>query len=76
MGFVEAVIRALIYLCCIALAFFLILWVLGSIGVVLPIMVIQILKVMFALIAILVLIRLFWPMAAGYQWFGPRRPGP
>jgi len=74
MGIIEAVIRALLYLCCIALAFFLVLWVLGSIGVVLPIMVVQILKVMFVLIAILVLVRLFWPLAAGYQWFGPPRP--
>ena len=74
MGIIEAVIRALLYLCCIALAFFLILWVLASLGVMLPIMVVQILKVMFVLIAILILVRLFWPIAAGYQWFGPRRP--
>jgi hypothetical protein len=74
MGIIEAVIRALLYLCCIALAFFLILWVLGSIGVALPIMVITILKVMFVLIAILVLVRLFFPIFSGYQWFGPPRP--
>lgn len=74
MGIIEAVIRALLYLCCIALAFFLILWVLGSIGVALPVMVITILKVMFVLIAILVLVRLFFPIFSGYQWFGPPRP--
>jgi hypothetical protein len=74
MGIVEAVIRALLYLCCIALAFFLCLWVLSELGIALPIMVITILKVMFVLIAILVLVRLFWPMASGYQWFGPPRP--
>jgi hypothetical protein len=74
MGIIEAVIRALLYICCIALAFFLILWVLSSIGLVLPAMVITILKVMFVLVAILILVRLFWPMASGYQWFGPRAP--
>jgi hypothetical protein len=74
MGIVEAVIRALLYLCCIALAFFLCLWVLGELGIMLPVMVLTILKVMFVLIAILILVRLFWPMASGYQWFGPRAP--
>jgi hypothetical protein len=74
MGIIEAVIRALLYLCVIALCFFLILWVLSSLGVALPAMVISILKVMFVLISILILVRLFWPIAAGYSWFGPRRP--
>jgi hypothetical protein len=73
MGIVEAVIRALLYLCCIALAFFLIIWVLGSLGVALPYMVINILKVMFVLIAILVLFRLFWPIVSGATWFPPRQ---
>ena len=72
MGIVEAVIRALLYLCCIALAFFLCVWVLGVLGVALPYMVINILKVMFVLIAILVLFRLFWPILGSYRWF----PGP
>ena len=72
MGFFEALIRALIYLCFIALAFFLCLWVLGSLGVALPAMVIVILKVIFVLVAILVLVRLFMPFVSGFKWF----PGP
>lgn len=76
MGFLEAVIRALIYLCFVALGFFLILWVLAALGVALPAMVVTILKVVFVLVAILVLLRLFWPYAAGFTLFppGPRPP--
>jgi hypothetical protein len=74
MGIFEAVIRALLYLCCVALAFFLCVWVLGELGVALPYMVLNILKVMFVLIAILILVRLFWPVLAGANWFPPRRP--
>jgi hypothetical protein len=74
MGLFEAIIRALIYLCFVALAFFLCVWVLGNLGVALPFMVINILKVVFVLIAILILARLFWPVVSGYEWFGPRRP--
>jgi len=70
MGFFEALIRALIYLCCIALGFFLCVWVLGMLGVALPMMVLTILKVIFVLIAILVLVRLFMPFAG--TWFPPR----
>jgi hypothetical protein len=76
MGIVDAVIRALLYLCCIALAFFLIIWVLGVLGIVLPPKVVSILMVMFTLIAILILIRLFWPVFSGYQWFPNRRNPP
>jgi hypothetical protein len=72
MGIIEAVIRALLYLCAIALVFFLVLWVLASIGVALPAMVVTILKVMFVLVAILILVRLFWPLVAGANWFPPR----
>lgn len=72
MGLLESIIRALIYLCCIALAFFLCVWVLGQLGVALPYMVLNILKVIFVLIAILILIRLFWPVLSGTTWFPPR----
>jgi hypothetical protein len=74
MGILEAVIRALIYLCCVALAFFLCVWVLGSLGVALPLMVLTVLKIIFVLIAILILIRLLWPDLAGMTWFPPRGP--
>lgn len=73
MGIVEAVIRALLYLCAIALCFFLILWVLAALGVALPYMVINILKIMFVLIAILVLVRLFWPLVSSGNLFPPRQ---
>jgi len=74
MGIIEAIIRALLYLCCVALAFFLCVWVLAELGVGLPLMVITILKVMFVLIAILILVRIFWPVLAGQNWFPPRAP--
>lgn len=70
MGLLERVIRALLYLCVIALCFFLIVWVLGVLGVALPYMVVTILKVMFVLIAILVLVRLFYPVLSGYSLWG------
>jgi hypothetical protein len=65
MGFFEALIRALLYLCVLAICFFLTLWVLGAIGIAIPAIVVTILKVMFVLIAILILVRLLWPFAAG-----------
>ncbi len=69
MGFFEALIRALIYLCFIALAFFLCVWVLGMLDVALPAMVITNLKVIFVLVAILILVRLFMPFVSGFKWF-------
>jgi hypothetical protein len=74
MGFFEALVRALIYICFIALAFFLCLWVLGSLGLAIPSMVVAILKVIFVLVAILILARLFAPFLSGYVWFPPRGP--
>jgi hypothetical protein len=69
------VIRALLYLCCIALCFFLVLWVLGELGIALPAMVVVILKVIFILVAILILYQLFTPYFGGVDWWG-RRPPP
>ena len=79
MGFFERVIRALIYIAFIALAFYVIIWFLGAIGVTLPAMVVKILGVILVLIAILVLVRLFagagWP--GGFRWWpDDRRPPP
>jgi hypothetical protein len=73
MGILERIIRALLYLCVIALCFYLILWVLGALGIALPYMVVNILKVMFVLVAILILFRLFWPVVSGYDWWGSNR---
>lgn len=74
MGLFERVIRALIYLCVIALCFYLCVWVLAALGVALPYMVMNILKVIFVLIAILILIRLFYPVIQGQNWWGDRAP--
>ncbi|HXJ64310.1 MAG TPA: hypothetical protein VNN79_11195 [Actinomycetota bacterium] len=69
------VIRALLFLCCIALAFYLIVWVLEQLGIRLPPMVEKILVVMLVLVAILVLYNLFAPWLGGINWWG-RGPGP
>lgn len=69
MGLVEAVIRALLYLCIIAICFYLCIWVIAALGIGLPAMVITILKIMFVLVAILILVRLFYPFVQGQNWF-------
>lgn len=61
---VEAIIRALLYICAIVLCYFLIIWVLATIGIAIPAMVAKIILVMLVLVCILVLYRLFAP------WFG------
>jgi hypothetical protein len=71
-----AIIRALLYICGLALCYYLVLWVLAEIGIMLPHMVVVILGVMLALIAILVLYQLFNPWFANWQWFPQRRPPP
>jgi len=72
MGLFERVIRALLYLCVVAICFFLCVWVLGQLGIALPYMVITILKVMFVLIAILILVRLFYPILSGASLWGDK----
>jgi len=68
---IESVIFFLIYVCVIALVFYLVFWVLTSvIGVPIPAKVIQILWVIFALIVILMLVRLLLPMAGGRRILG------
>jgi len=74
MSFFEAVIRALLYICAAALVFFLVVWVLQSIGFALPLMVERILIVMFVLVIILVLARLFYPWMEGIKLFPSRKP--
>ena len=70
----EAVIRALIYLGFLVLAFFVIIWFLGVLGISLPAHVVQILMAILTLVAILVLVRLLAPAFSGYTWFPPRNP--
>lgn len=58
----EAVITALIYICLLALALYLVLWVIESvIGISLPAKVVQILWIVFTLVVILILVRLLLP---------------
>lgn len=68
---VEAVIRALIGLALLVLCVFLVVWVLGTLGIVIPAMVLHILYVIAVLIGILYLWRLFGGMISG-PWFPPR----
>lgn len=69
------VIRALIYLCFVVLAYYLILWVLEALGIHLPLMVVRIIGVIMVLVAILVLYQLFQPYLGGINWWG-RGPPP
>ena len=67
---IERIIYALIYICGLALAYWLIVWVLGAIGLALPHMVLVILGVIMVLVAILILWRLF--AGSGIRlWPGP-----
>lgn len=62
----EAVVRGLIGLCLLVAAFFLVLWVLGQLGIVLPAIIVTIAKVILVLIAILVLYRMLKPHSGGW----------
>lgn len=62
----EAIIRALIGLCLVVAVFFIVLWVLGELGIVLPAMVITIAKVILVLVGILVLYRMLKPVSGGW----------
>jgi len=64
---VERVIYALIYICGIVLCYFLVIWVLGAIGLHIPAMVANVLMVILVLVAILILWRLF--AGAGIRWW-------
>lgn len=59
MGLLERVIRALIYIAFVVLAFYLIIWFIGMMGIVMPAKVIMILGVILALFCLLVLVRMF-----------------
>jgi Zn-dependent protease with chaperone function len=71
-----SVVRALIYLCFMALAYYLVIWVLGELGIMIPAMVMHIIIVIFVLIAILVLYQLLWPRFREFDWWGRGPPGP
>lgn len=69
MAVLQRVIYALLYLCCLAAAYFLIIWVLGVLGIMIPATILKIIMVMFVLVAILVLIRVF--AGSGIQFWPP-----
>jgi hypothetical protein len=55
---IAAVINLLIYICILAIVVYLIIWVLGIVGIPIPEKVVQLLWVIVALIAILMLVNL------------------
>lgn len=63
---VEAVIRSLIAICFAVLCVVLILWVLGTIGLMIPQNVVHIIFVILALICILIIYRMLKPVAGGW----------
>jgi len=64
---VESIILTLIYFCLIVAAFWLVLWVLGQLGVPIPAQVVKIGWVIVALVCILILYRLLLaPLIGGH----------
>lgn len=67
-----ALIRSLIFICLLALAYYLCIWVLGAIGFAIPHQVMVILGVILVLVAILILYRLWAPYFGTINiWGGP-----
>ena len=64
---IESVIYALIYLALVVLAVYVVLWVLGELGIALPPQVVKILWVIVVLVAILIIVQIVLP--------GMRLPG-
>ena len=58
---IESVIMGLIYLCLIAVAVYLIIWVLGQLGIAIPEPIMKIIWVIVVLVAILILVRTVLP---------------
>lgn len=58
---IESVIMMLIYLCLLAIAVYLIIWVLGEIGIVIPPQTMKLLWVIVVLLAILMIVRVMLP---------------
>jgi hypothetical protein len=69
----ERVIYALLYLCMIVICYYLIIWVLGVLGIHIPPQILSIIMVMLVLIAILILVRLFWA-GGGFPLWPRDRP--
>lgn len=65
----ETVIMLLIQICLVAVLAYIVIWVMGILGVTIPPRVIQILWVIVALIVILLLYRALWPVLGGGRLF-------
>lgn len=63
----EALVRFLIAVCVLAIAVFLVIWVFGVLGIMLPAHIIQIIWVIVVLVCILLLYRFLRPYVGG--WF-------
>lgn len=63
---VETVIKLLISLCLVVLCVFLVVWVLGELGIILPAIVMKIGWVILVLIVILVIYRTLKPVSGGW----------
>lgn len=71
---VDALIRFLIAIVIVAACYFLTIWVLGIVGIVIPIMVERCLGALAVLIVILYAWRTFGGSLTAGPWFGPPRP--
>jgi bacteriorhodopsin len=58
---IEAIIMALIYLCLVVMCIYLIIWVLGQLGIAIPDNVMKIIWVIVVLVALLIIIRTVLP---------------
>lgn len=63
---IEAIITLLIYVCVLALVVYLVLWVLGQVGIAIPVQVVKIVWVIVALVALLLIVRMM--MGSGVAW--------
>ncbi len=58
---IESVIMMLIYLCLFAIAVYLVIWVLGELGISIPPQIMKILWVIVILVVVLMIVRMFLP---------------
>jgi hypothetical protein len=66
---IESIIWFLITVCIIAGLLYLVLYVLGAVGVPIPPKVVQIIWIIFMLVCLLLLLRLLLPLAGGHRKF-------
>lgn len=62
---IESIIMLLIWVCVLALVVYLVLWVLGALGIPVPAQVVKIVWIIFALIVLLLIVRM---LLGGVAW--------